>query len=88
MPFLYNAANNKAKAFYKSLGINAQAFETDGSPEKLLMQCRYCIRHEMGYCTKTKNKAPWKEPLTITLDDGKQFRLRFNCKDCQMEIWA
>lgn len=88
MPFLYNAANNKAKAFYKSLGINALAFETDGSPEKLLMQCRYCIRHEMGYCTKTKNKAPWKEPLTITLDDGKQFRLRFNCKDCQMEIWA
>lgn len=85
--YLHNAANDEAKAFYKSQGISATAFEKDGnSGETLLMQCRYCLRAELGYCTKSGRKAPWREPLTITLDDGKTFRLKFNCAKCQMEI--
>jgi len=86
--YLYNAANRQAKSFYEKKGINAKAFETDTVSDKMLMQCRYCLRNEMGYCTKSNRKAPWKEPLTLMLDDGRQFRVKFNCNECQMEIWA
>lgn len=88
IPYLYNAANAKAKAFYDNYGIKASAFEKDMPSDKLLMQCRYCIKHEMGFCTRNGQRMPWKEPLTLSLSDGKTFRIKFNCKDCQMEIWA
>ena len=86
--FLYNASNNPAKEFYTHHGIEASSFETDHPSDRLLMQCRYCIRYEAGYCSKKGRKLPWREPLTISLDDGKEFTVKFNCKKCQMEIWA
>ncbi len=52
----------------------------------LLMQCRYCLRNEMGYCTKSGKRAPWKEPLTISISDGREFQLQFDCKNCQMNV--
>ena len=50
------------------------------------MQCRYCLRHELGYCSKYTKDLPWKEPLYISLSNGNTFRLRFNCAKCQMEV--
>ncbi len=87
LPYLYNASNEKAKQFYRELGVEAASFETDGGGG-MLMQCRYCLRHELGYCSKYTKDLPWKEPLYISLSDGKTFRLRFNCAKCQMEVWA
>ena len=83
--YLYNAANKDAIAFYKERGIEATAFETEGEG-KLLMQCRYCLRNELGYCSKYTKTLPWKEPLSICLSDGREFKLRFNCAKCQMEV--
>lgn len=83
--YLYNAANEEAVSFYKEQGVNASAYETrpnDGP----LMQCRYCLRNEMGYCTKSGRRAPWKEPLSISISDGRTFQLQFDCKKCQMNI--
>ncbi|MBR4276743.1 MAG: U32 family peptidase [Prevotella sp.] len=84
-PYLYNAANEEAKQFYREQGVEATAFETDGGG-RLLMQCRYCLRHEMGYCSKYTREMPWKEPLSLALSDGREFTLRFNCAKCQMEV--
>ena len=53
-----------------------------------IMHCRYCIRNEMGYCTRHGRKAPWKEPLQLRLDDGKTFKLMFNCRECEMYVMA
>lgn len=60
------------------------------SPVKgLLMQCRYCLRHEMGFCVKHGGrKADWHEPLMLRLADGRCFRLEFDCRKCQMNVWA
>ncbi len=91
MAYLYNAANRHAKTFYNQFNIRAEAFETDAcvnGGEKRIMQCRYCIRAEMGYCTKEGRRMPWNEPLTLRLDNGNTFRLAFNCNKCEMEIWA
>lgn len=91
LPYLYNASNGEARAFYDAHGIKATAFETSPSAPNehpLIMQCRYCLRAELGYCTKKGRKAPWREPLTLQLSDGKTFTLNFNCKKCEMEIRA
>ena len=88
LSYLYNAANTKAVDFYKKHGVEAHAFETGRTERGLLMQCRFCLRYEMGYCARKAKKLPWKEPLKLTLDDGKSFILKFNCKECQMEVWA
>ena len=81
---LYNAANRDSKEFYRRYGIDAKAFEQDGGA--VVMQCRYCLRHELGYCTKQGKKASWKEPLTISIDNGKTFQLHFDCKKCEMTV--
>lgn len=55
----------------------------------MLMQCRYCIRHEMGYCSRRGGKKPyWKEPLSLGLADGTSFTISFDCKRCIMIIYA
>ena len=51
-----------------------------------LMHSRYCLRHELGYCIKSGRKAPWREPLTLHLADGKSFNIKFDCKQCEMYI--
>ena len=51
----------------------------------LLMTCRYCIRYELGMCSRT-SAVP--EPLFLRLADGRRFRLQFDCKQCQMKVYA
>lgn len=52
-----------------------------------LMQCRYCLRHALGFCVKNGGKHPeWHEPLRLRLGDGKTFRLQFDCTHCQMNL--
>lgn len=52
-----------------------------------LMQCRYCLRHALGFCVKNGGKRPeWHEPLRLRLGDGKTFRLQFDCTHCQMNL--
>ncbi len=59
------------------------------APESLLMQCRYCLRHELGFCLKHGGRRPtWHEPLSLRLSDGRTFILQFDCKRCQMNVLA
>ena len=51
-----------------------------------LMHCRYCLRHELGFCTKSGRKPAWREPLSLHLSDGKSFTLKFDCRQCEMYI--
>ena len=87
-------SNRAARAFYEQQGANVKsAFECmDTKPihdEALIMQCRHCIRYSLGYCMVHGGKKPtWKEPLFLELGDKRRFRLEFDCKDCQMNIYA
>lgn len=94
-PYLYNAANAKARAFYAAQGItNATALEVlptkKGSDvDPLLMQCRHCLRYSLGFCVKKGGDKPsWKEPLSLVSDDGRRFRLEFDCRNCQMNVYG
>ena len=87
---LYNASNHLSIDFYRRLGVaEASAFETQGrhGVGEMLMQCRFCLRHALGYCVAKGGRKPeWKEPLSLRLPDGRQFQLQFNCKKCEMYL--
>ena len=56
-------------------------------PQSPLMQCRHCLRYALGRCVKHGGKHPdWREPLHLVLENGRRFRLEFDCKHCQMNL--
>lgn len=90
-PYMYNIANILAHSFYEQEGMSdiTPAFEIRKPSSPLVMQCRYCLRHELGQCKKShKQSGLLKEPLHLRLADGRTFRLEFDCKKCQMNIYA
>ena len=89
--YLYNVANREARRFYaeRGLGEVAPAFELSPVADGPLMQCRHCLRYALGYCVKHGGRRPeWREPLRLRLADGRMFRLEFDCKQCQMNVYA
>lgn len=101
-PYLYNISNTLARRFYDRMGLknHSSAFElkqekaqkgtqTEATDKALVMQCRYCLRHSLGHCVRNGGQPPsWREPLYLELPDKRTFRLEFNCKECQMNIYA
>lgn len=96
-PYTYNIANADAARLYASCGLPglSKAYEKGGAedlpqhPVDLIMQCRHCLRYALGYCVRRGGKRPqWREPLHLVLPDGRQFRLEFDCQDCQMNVYA
>ena len=86
LSYLSNISNRLSRDFY---GANAlTAYELKGG-EGPIMQCRHCIRYALGYCAKHGGKRPvWHEPIFLVLGDGRRFRLAFDCKNCQMNVYA
>jgi len=84
---LLNIANREACKFY---GVSEPtAYELHPTADAVLMQCRHCLRYSLGYCVKHGGKRPeWHEPLFLRLGDGRRFRLEFDCRNCQMNVYA
>ena len=86
-----NISNRLARAFYAGQGLPeaTPAFELQHPENALLMQCRHCLRYALGGCVKHGGrKLPYHEPLFLRLGDGRRFRLDFDCKNCQMNVYA
>lgn len=93
--YLYNAANREARRFYAAQGVpgatslEAPVSQSIPSGEILLMQCRHCLRYSLGCCVKNGGEKPyWKEPLYLVSGDGRRFRLEFDCRNCQMNVYG
>lgn len=85
-PYLYNIANHLSRDFYHADALTAYEIQGGSGP---LMQCRHCLRYALGYCVRHGGRRPvWKEPLSLRLSDGRQFRLEFDCNNCQMNVYA
>ncbi len=83
-------ANHLARSLYRSFGANdiRPAMEVDsrgGADAPLLMTCRYCLRYELWMCRKTTGDGG---PLWLRLSDGRRFRVEFDCRKCQMALYA
>lgn len=90
--YFKNVSNAVSREWHKERGIDdyADSLETNKKDFPLpLMQCRHCLRYSLGYCVKRGGQKPqWKEPLVLRLGDGRQFSLQFDCKECQMNVYA
>lgn len=89
-----NVANSLAKELYIELGANsvADAYEVAAPKEAELMRCKYCIKFELGMCPfekshKKTTALEMVEPLILE-NNGKKFRLGFDCKKCEMIIFG
>ncbi|MFN8354902.1 MAG: U32 family peptidase [Spirosomataceae bacterium] len=92
LDFMYNVANQLARTFYQRHGVTEieKAFELQWDPGKSrVMTTKYCVKYELGKCARFQ-RATMGEKLTepLTLKHGEvEYKLRFNCKPCEMEIW-
>ena len=87
-----NVSNRLAKDFYAKheCDIKQQAFELQNNTKGLeLMTTRYCIRREMGYCSKNHGVMPdkWKCDEYRLVSSYGSFALKFDCKECLMRIF-
>ena len=90
--YLLNISNHLSQRFYGTMEMSAFELKTSSELKNFngpIMQCRHCIRYSLGYCVKNGGKRPeWREPLSLKLGDGRRFRLEFDCKHCQMNVYA
>jgi collagenase-like PrtC family protease len=92
LDFMYNVSNKKARAFYHRHGVTEieQAFELQWDPGKArVMTTKYCVKYELGKCPRYQRDTMGEkliEPLVLKNGDN-EYKLKFNCKPCEMEIW-
>ncbi|MCF0199508.1 MAG: DUF3656 domain-containing protein, partial [Bacteroidaceae bacterium] len=92
LTYAANVANRLAREFYRKHGAAQVDMAMEVAPQSVgpsprLMTCRYCIRHQLGLCSK-QGRLPYREPLFLRSSDGRMFRLKFDCQLCQMEVYA
>mgnify|MGYP005930054771 FL=1 len=89
--YLANISNAQARAFYLESGASSvdPAFELQQPDKAVLMFCKHCVRYSLGCCpVHQKGRSPFAEPYYLRLSDGRRFRLGFDCKNCQMLVYA
>jgi putative protease len=89
LTYLGNVMNAQARTFYSDHGVSRidDAFEKLQPDSATVMFCRHCIRYAMGICPKNqKRELKLQEPLYLLSQDGRRFRLKFDCSKCHMEI--
>ena len=92
LDFTYNVSNAMARAFYKRHGVTEieKAFELQWDPGKSrVMVTKYCVKYELGKCARfQKDTMGEKVVEPLILKQGElEYKLKFNCKPCEMEIW-
>lgn len=83
-----NITNEWHRAVYQDFGAQTTEDGLDVTQQfkgKEVMECKYCIRYEMGACSKQKGAQKLNLPLYIK-NDKYRFRLEFDCKQCRMKI--
>ena len=92
LDFTYNVSNKMARQFYHLHGVKEieKAFELQWEPGKSrVMTTKYCVKYELGKCPIYQRDTMGekvKEPLVLKHGEI-EYKLKFNCKPCEMEIW-
>ncbi len=83
-----NITNELHRSVYEDFGakeIEQGVDQTLDFSGKELMVCKYCLRYELGLCSKQKKGAEVHFPLYLK-DKTHKFRLEFDCRNCRMKI--
>ena len=86
--YLRNITNESHKAVYEDFGAQTIEYgldKTEDYADKTVMTCKYCLRYEVGWCSrKSSEKCP---PQPLYLVSGRfKFRLVFDCASCVMKL--
>ena len=86
-----NITNELHRVVYEDFGAKQIEYGLDKTQDyngKELMVCKYCLRYELGLCSKNKDVRKVAYPLYIT--NGKhKFQLQFDCRNCEMKVvWS
>jgi putative protease len=94
LAYLGNVLNEFAEKFYKRHGVEqiepAAESGIDMSGKKV-MTTKYCLKYQLGLC-KNYNQSnidkmnSVREPFYLTDEQGKNYLLNFDCKNCVMEV--
>jgi len=90
LSYLGNVLNRQAEAFYRRHGVTRIEPAAESGLDlrgRQLMTTRYCLKHQLGLCPRECAPEPLAEPLALIDDEGHRLELRFECADCQMEIY-
>ncbi len=90
LSFTGNVLNKSARHFYHRHGVTDIESAAESGldlSDKKVMTTKYCIREQIGICIRTKPENKYKEPFYLIDEQGHRYRLAFNCKDCEMEVY-
>ena len=90
LTYLGNVLNRQAEAFYRRHGVTAIEPAAESGLDmggRRVMRTRYCLLHQLGYCRREKGAPPLAEPLSLVDEDGHTYPLRFDCANCEMEVF-
>jgi putative protease len=51
-----------------------------------VMTTKYCIKYQLEACPREGKNQPLQEPLTLVDVAGRRLRLKFDCRECVMEV--
>lgn len=77
-----NIYNNEAEKFYEQCGcsVTERAFEgLSDKSDKELMRTKHCLKYAFDMCKSPKS-------LYLIDDKGKRYKLKFDCKNCEMVV--
>ena len=86
--YLRNITNEAHKAVYADFGATEIEYGLDKTEDyagKAVMTCKYCLRHELGWCSRNPSEKCPPQPLYLV--SGRfRFRLEFDCSSCEMKL--
>ncbi len=91
LSYLGNVLNQRAMAFYRRHGVTRIEPAAESGLDmhgRKVMTTRYCVKYQLGDCPRVaRNVIPrYEEPLFLLDESGQHLRLKFNCKECVMEV--
>lgn len=91
LSYLANVTNKWTKSFFERHGVDniEPALEScEDMSGKRVFSSRYCLRYELGYCSKCHRDdvppMPWK---LEQLENGNKFKIEFDCQKCSMYLY-
>lgn len=85
---LRNVANSRAERLCSEIGVSGRpAVEVSNAakiPGLKVMECKYCLRKELGACLKTPAGKKLAGPLFLDSERNLRYKLNFDCKSCVM----
>lgn len=90
-----NIVNSMAENYYREHGVKSVERgleQTLDYKDKALMTTKYCLRYELGCCLQGKSKSFSNNNIApgdklILRNNGRTFRLEFDCAECLMRIY-